>query len=373
MMLAPILLLSLGKQEAKRRRVATILTKETTAEMTGSRRDLGSIQAYYRSVRDRPILTRESEAEITGRIESARKEARRATAGTIVTEDELEDLLRRLGEGYFSTGEVEKKTGRSIDELRLIQRKIRAARARERQARAELVEAHLRLVVFYACKYTGFGLSLGDLVQEGNLGLIHAVGKFDPSNGARFATYATYWIRQFQRRALAKHTRTVRLPVNYYFHTIKLKRIVSKLWRKTGRRPTIGELADNADLTEKKIHRALVDLLKTVSLDAPRGAKNDFCLMDRLPGENKQNPLSEAERVDLARWVRKALASLSLREEAVVRMRFGIGNRDEQTYQEIGEGFCISRERVRQIVEEALDKLRLLLQGGISRSTDVPE
>jgi RNA polymerase primary sigma factor len=324
-------------------------------------------------VGDNPILTREREAEITGRIESAREETRRASAGINVTEDELEDLLRRLGEGYFSTGEVEKKAGESIDRLRLIQQKIRAARERERRARAELVEAHLRLVVFYACKYTGFGLPLGDLIQEGNLGLMRAVDKFDPSNGARFATYATYWIRQFQRRALAKHTRTVRLPVNYYFQTIKLKRIVSKLWRNTGRRPTIRELADTADLPEKKVHRVLVDLLKIVSLDAPRGEKGDYCLMDRLPGKIRDNPLSEAERFDLAHWVRKALASLSLREEAVVRMRFGIGNRDEQTYQEIGEGFCISRERVRQIVEEALDKLRLLLQGGISGCTDVPE
>lgn len=227
-----------------------------------------------------------------------------------------------------------------------------------RRARRELVEAHLRLVVYYAYKYNGFGLALGDLIQEGNLGLLRAVDKFDPQRGVRFATYATYWIRQSLRRALAKHGRTVRLPANHYTRAVKLLTISRDLQRETGRRPTTGEIAGKSGLSGAQVERALGSLSKVVSLDATRGEEGGFRPIDLLAGEGDRGPLKDAERSLLARWARKALASLSLREELILRMRFGIGDWDESTLREVGKVFQLSHERVRQIQEESLSKLR---------------
>jgi RNA polymerase primary sigma factor len=243
------------------------------------------------------------------------------------------------------------------DEQRLAQQ---IAQGNE-EARQQFIEANLRLVVSIARKYTGLGLGLSDLIQEGNLGLMKAVERFDPTKGNRFSTYATYWIRQAIIRALSDKGRTVRLPVHIGEKIRRLTQVRHTLTFELGREPTVRELAERMDLQEAQVHALLAANQATLSLDVPRGEEGETRLSDCLEDETEP-PLEEsAQQQALAVQLRAALACLSERERQALLLRFGLDKQAggyRRTLCQVGMQLGITRERVRQLEERALERLR---------------
>lgn len=242
-----------------------------------------------------------------------------------------------------------------------IVRNIVRAETRANAARDEFVKANLRLVLSIAKRYAGKGLGLSDLVQEGNLGLMRAVDKFDHRRGYRFSTYASWWIRQAVSRALSNQSRTIRLPVHAVEQQRKLKRTKIAHEQEVGKRASAEELAELTGLSTDKI-RVLDDLTREpLSLDAPLSPDNDGgCLADTVP-DGALDPAEEANRADVARQIQRMIARLPTREQAILSMRFGLDGRGARTLREIGDANGVSRERIRQIENEALAKLRRLV------------
>ncbi len=245
-----------------------------------------------------------------------------------------------------------------------------AARAERdlRQAKDELIRANLRLVVHLARKYRNRGLMLGDLIQEGNIGLMRAVEKFDWRRGFKFATYATWWIRQSFTRAIADQARTIRVPVHMTETVGKVVRVGRRLAQQTGREPTPEELAERLGMPLDKV-RAVQGLAKEpVSLESPIGEDGDASLGDLIEDRNAVLPFDSAAQAGMREAAGKVLADLTPREERILRMRFGIGTNGEHTLEEVGKTFGVTRERIRQIEAKALGKLRSSGQGRALRS-----
>ncbi len=236
-------------------------------------------------------------------------------------------------------------------------RVLGAAHRRLLAARQRLIETNLRLVIHVARKYARYGLPLADLVQEGNLGLMRAADKFDHRRG-RFSTYATWWIRQSVTRAVAEQPRTIRLPVHLVELRRKLHREGSRLRQLLGRDPTHDEIASSAKLPREKVSQALDAASAPVSLQAPVGVDGSVGLEVVIADPRAEDPLRAAAGADLNRQARRALATLSHREERVLRLRYGIGERSDLTLEEIGRQLNVTRERIRQIEVNALGKLR---------------
>jgi RNA polymerase primary sigma factor len=275
------------------------------------------------------------------------------------------DRMRALPRGKALT-ELERQVGLNRRALLVTLRQIEQHDRVVRQAKKELMEANLRLVVSVAKRYLGSELSLLDLVQEGNIGLMKAVDRFQYRRGFKFSTYATWWIRQAITRAIADHSRTIRIPVHMVETLNRISRVNRTLLNELGREPTPEELAQRTGVPAKKVRLILESSRKPLSLETPIGEDSE--LGDFLEDKGAESPNDTLITQDLTNQVERALSTLSPKEKEILRLRFGIGEEGEHTLEEVGKRFSVTRERIRQIETKALRKLRHPLRGRALRA-----
>ncbi len=297
-----------------------------------SSRSTDSTRVYLKEIGRVPLLTTAEEvrlAELVARGMKAEDElALHAAAETL---DQMEPARRRLLEQKARRGE---------------------------EAKSDLTRANLRLVVSIAKRYGGRGIPLLDLIQEGNLGLMRAVEKFDHQKGFKFSTYATWWIRQAITRAIADQSRTIRIPVHMVEVMSRVRREQRRLTQELGREPSLDEIAETCDLTPARVEELLKIAQDPLSLDTPVGTEDDTSLADFVEDSQAIRPVEAATREMLHEEVEKVLGQLSPREQEVVRLRFGLDDSRPRTLEEVGRTFGVTRERIRQIESKTLAKLR---------------
>ena len=279
-------------------------------------------------------------------------------AGKPAFADTLERVLDEVLQYQRRIQQHEQNLGMNIDQMKVVARNMSVGEAKARRAKKEMVEANLRLVISIAKKYTNRGLQFLDLIQEGNIGLMKAVDKFEYRRGYKFSTYATWWIRQAITRSIADQARTIRIPVHMIETINKINRVSRQLLQEMGREPTPEELGERLEMDEVKVRKVLKIAKEPISMETPIGDDEDSHLGDFIEDSSISSPVDEATAQGLKEATREVLANLTEREAKVLKMRFGIDMSTDHTLEEVGKQFDVTRERIRQIEAKALRKLR---------------
>jgi len=350
--------------------------EEMAAEFLRLKLPLALMDAFVRKLREVVNSIKEHERRILDicvrNAKMPRKDFLRAWPGNEINLDWADDVIRRkqkwssgmrefkdliVAEQHKLVG-IESSLWLSLPDIKEINRAMAYGEAKARKAKKEMVEANLRLVISIAKKYTNRGLQFLDLIQEGNIGLMKAVDKFEYRRGYKFSTYATWWIRQAITRSIADQARTIRIPVHMIETINKLNRISRQMLQEMGREPTPEELAKKMEMPEDKIRKVLKIAKEPISMETPIGDDEDSHLGDFIEDTSIESPIEATTNLGLMETVRDVLAGLTPREAKVLRMRFGIDMNTDHTLEEVGKQFDVTRERIRQIEAKALRKLR---------------